>query len=316
MDKKSLASLFNSFIVLLVLIMMLVITDFALGDGVTTYPWPSFRHDLLNTAAAPDSGYPTVNTALWSVNRSDRPDQPGTPAAAGGPLVVDQGMVFTTGRGIVQANDQFTGNLLWSRAFPWKVTYEEPADAPTDWCYNDIIKSLSNTGKCYVENMDDCPSWCFECTTEKPDCSETSLVNPLPLGEGFAQFIAGPTLDTENNNIIFGTFDGRVISLNMNTGETNWERTPHKDPGGPNFDPPWYDYRFAWHLSPPSIDNGKVVIGSFLPSFYYIFRGLPFGTPRIGFEYNNYWIGRDGSFYCLDENNGDIIWRAALLATG
>jgi outer membrane protein assembly factor BamB len=128
------------------------------------------------------------------------------------------------------------------------------------------------------------------------------------MGEGYAQFIAGPTLDTENNNIIFGTFDGRVICLDMNDGETKWERTPFKDPGGPNVGREWYDQKFAWQLSPPSIADGKIYIGTFTPSFYYIFRYNAYGTPKLGYEYIHYWVGRDGWFYALNESDGSILW--------
>lgn len=210
---------------------MLVAPNSALSAGATTNPWTSFRHDLLNTAAAPDSGYPTSNTVLWSVNRSDRPDSPGNPAAAGGAPVIDKGMVFTTGTGIVQTNDQFNGNLIWSKAFPWEDTTDEPppGDVPYDWCYNDIPTfAEGNTGVCYVANLADCPGWCFSCTDEDPDCSSISLVDPFPFGEGYGQFITGPTLDTANDKIIFATIDGRVICLNLNDGTTLWERTPHK----------------------------------------------------------------------------------------
>jgi outer membrane protein assembly factor BamB len=299
-------------IALLTFLTLAMTMDFALGEGATNFPWPSFRRDLLNTAQAPDSGYPTTPTILWSEYRTDRPDIPGTPAAAGGPLVVDKGMVFTTGKGIVQANDQFDGSFKWSSAFTTEITTEEPADAPTDWCYNDTVEVSSNTGKCYVENMADCPSWCFECTTEKPDCTKISLINPLTFPEGYAQFITGPTLDTsygDNGAIIFGTFDGRVISLDMSDGTTIWERTPFKDPPlGPSVGRPWYDKKFAWHLSPPSIANGKVYIGTFIPSFYYIFRYNAYGTPKLGFDYQHYWVGRDGWFYALDESDGSILW--------
>ncbi len=293
------------------------------GDDIsheegTNDPWPSWRHDLLNTAAAPDSGYPTTAEILWSVHRSDRPDKPGTPAAAGGPVVVDNGMVYTTGKGLVEAVNQFSGKLLWAKTFPTKNTTAEPADAPYDWCYHDIPTLEGNTGICYVPDIADCPPWCFECTTEEPDCSALTLINPVDMGEGYAQFIAGPTLDTENNCIIFGTFDGRVISLNMNSGETNWEVTPFNDLGGPNVGAPWYDQKFAWHLSPPSIHNGKVYIGSFLPGFYWPMRSYPFrfddtgntigGGGYWGVNFDTYWVGHDGWFYALDQNDGSILW--------
>jgi hypothetical protein len=34
------------------------------GAGDTTYPWPSWRHDLSNSAAAPDSGFSTAADVL------------------------------------------------------------------------------------------------------------------------------------------------------------------------------------------------------------------------------------------------------------
>ncbi len=326
MNKKNLVHPVLSLIALIALTVMLVMPNPAFSAGPTTYAWPSFRHDLLNTGATTDSvnTYPTTNTVLWSVYRSDRPDVPGTPAGSRGPVVVDKGMVYTAGTGIIQANDQFTGAPGWSKAFPSILTTLEPVDAPADWCYNDIPRLEGNTGACYVADMVNCPSWCFECTTELPDCSDWSLINPLGIGgeggsEGYGQFLTGPTLDTANNCIIFGTFDGRVISLNMDNGATNWERTPFKDPGGPNYSSGctntriWYDQKFAWHLSPPAIANGKVYIGSFLPSFYAIFRPWaytsdPYPWPTIGNDATHYWAGRDGYFYGLNESDGTIAW--------
>lgn len=317
MSKKILTLSSISQITLLVLIIMLLITDSVLGTGATTFPWLSFRHDLLNTGAARDSGYPATATILWKVDRSDRPDIPGVAAGARGPVVVDKGMVFTTGTGIVQANDQFTGTLVWSKAFPSsEKTTREPANAPTDWCYNNIPKLEGNTGVCYVTDMADCPSWCFECTTNKPDCSKLSLVNPLKFPSGYAQFLTGSTLDPsfgKNGSLIFGTFDGRVITLDMSNGTVIWEKIPYRDPGGPNVGKPWYNQKFAWHLSPPSISHGKVYIGSFMPSFYAIFvpwayTSPPYPWPTIGNDATHYWVGRDGYFYALSESDGSILW--------
>jgi outer membrane protein assembly factor BamB len=230
-------------------------------------------------------------------------------------------MLITAGTGAVQANDQFTGSLIWSKYFPWQAP-EEPVGAPTDWCYNDIPALEGNTGICYVADMGDCPSWCFECTTDEPDCTSFSLISPLPFPAGYDQFLTGPTLDPSygtNGAVIFGTFDGRVISLNMNDGSTIWEKTPYKDPGGPNDGAPWYNQKFAWHLSPPSIANGKVYIGSFLPSFYAVFTPWAYVTsgqpgypwPTIGNDATHYWVGRDGYFYGLDEDDGSILWTWA-----
>jgi outer membrane protein assembly factor BamB len=225
-------------------------------------------------------------------------------------------MIITAGSGIVQANDQFTGSMLWHQHFLWQQP-AEPAGAPTDWCYNDIPQLEGNTGVCYSAGA--CPSWCFQCTSTQPDCTDFSLICPLGFPAGYDQFIAGPTIDPNygaNGCVIFGTFDGRVISLNMNDGSTIWERTPYKDPGGPNVGKPWYNQKFAWHLNPPSIYNGKLYIGSFLPSFYAIFRPWAYVTkgqpqypwPTIGNDATHYWAGRDGYFYALDEDDGSIAW--------
>jgi outer membrane protein assembly factor BamB len=313
--------------------MMLVIPHTTRAAGPTIHPWPSFRHDLLNSGAATDSGYPDTLNVLWSQNREERSFLSG-PAGARGPIVVDKGMVFTAGTGVIQANDQFTGNLVWSKYVLWKtaltgidVEIHEPAGAPTDWCYNDIPAIEGNTGKCYTTG--DCPSWCFECTDVEPDCvyeghlsTGSSLIAPLNFATGYDQFLTGPTLDPSygvHGSVIFGTFDGRVISLDMSDGTTIWERTPYKDPGGPNDGAPWYNQKYAWHLSPPAIANGKVYIGSFLPSFYAIFRPWAFVTPgqpgypwpHIGNDATHYWVGRDGYFYSLDEDDGSIDWTWA-----
>ena len=314
-------------------VMLLLVTlNSASATSPTIHPWTSFRHDLLNSGAATDSGYPDTLNVLWSRDREPRSWGSG-PAGARGPTVVDSGMVYTAGTGVIQANDPFTGNLVWSRYVLWKsaltgidVESHEPAGAPTDWCYNDIPALEGNTGICYVPDLGDCPSWCFECTTDEPDCvyeghlsSGSSLIAPLNFATGYDQFLTGATLDPtygSNGSVIFGTFDGRVISLDMSDGSTIWEKTPYKDPGGPNVGAPWYHQKYAWHLSPPSIANGKVYIGSFLPSFYAIFRpwaqvtpGEPgYPWPTIGNDATNYWVGRDGWFYALDEDDGSIVW--------
>lgn len=314
MCKKLLTVVLISSFTLTILFTALLHTESARGDGATTYPWPSFRHDLLNTGAATDSGYPTSSTILWMKDREDRPDTPGTAAGSRGPSVVDKGMIFTAGTGVIQANSQLDGSLVWSKTFTWQPP-EEPTGAPSDWCYNDIPVLEGNTGKCYVSDLSNCPSWCFACTTDETDCTSFSLINPLSFPEGYAQFLTGPTLDSsygDNGTVIFGTFDGRVISLDMDNGTTLWEKTPYKDTGGPNNGKPWYNQKFAWHLSPPSIYSGKVYIGTFLPSFYAIFRPWAYTSdyswPTIGNDATNYWVGRDGYFYALDQDDGSILW--------
>ena len=87
--------------------------------GFTTHSWPSFRHDLLNSGAVTGSGYPTSADKLWMVDREDRAYSPGTPAGSRGPVVVDKGMIISTGTGVIQANDQFNGDLIWAKYFLW-----------------------------------------------------------------------------------------------------------------------------------------------------------------------------------------------------
>ncbi len=311
MSKKTLT--FPLISILLSVMVMLVTSNTGLAEGPTANSWASPRHDLLNTGAATDSGYPTTPTILWSIDREDRTFGSG-PASARGPVVIDRGMVVTAGSGVIQANDQFDGTLIWNRSFLYQVP-EEPAGAPTDWCYNDIPALEGNTGVCYVENLADCPSWCFECTDVEPNCSQFSLIAPLPIPEGYDQFLTGPTLDSSYGThgcVIFGTFDGRVISLDLSDSSILWERTPYKNPGGPSYNKPWYNQKFAWHLSPPSMVNGKVYIASFLPSFYAIFRPWAYTSdhswPTIGNDAINYWAGRDGYFYSLDQTDGSILW--------
>jgi outer membrane protein assembly factor BamB len=106
--------------------------------------------------------------------------------------------------------------------------------------------------------------------------------------------------------------------LDLATGNEIWQKQPWKEPGGPNEGRPWYDQKFAWHLSPPSVDNGKLYFGSFLPSFFWIFHTFPFildadgkvvgGWPSFNTDYKQYWVGRDGWTYCADKNTGTILW--------
>ena len=169
-------------LIALATVMLLLLTlSSASATGPTTNPWPSFRHDLLNSGVATDSGYPDTANKLWMVDREERSFVPGTAAGSRGPSVVDRGMVITAGTGVIQANDQFTGSLIWSKYVLWETPLTgidadipEPAGAPTDWCYNDIPSLEGNTGICYVATGD-CPSWCFECTTVEPTCP--SLIN-------------------------------------------------------------------------------------------------------------------------------------------
>jgi hypothetical protein len=190
MSRKSGLWFLSAFMLTAVVICMPL--DRALGTGSTIHPWPSFRHDLLNSGAATDSGYPTTANKIWMQNREFRAYDPASRADSRGPSVVDRGMVITAGQGVIQANDQFTGSMLWHQHFLWQPP-AEPAGAPTDWCYNDIPQLEGNTGVCYTTGT--CPSWCFQCTSTQPDCTDFSLIAPLGFPAGYDQFIAGPTMD-------------------------------------------------------------------------------------------------------------------------
>ncbi len=83
-----------------------------------------------------------------------------------------------------------------------------------------------------------------------------------------------------------------------------WEKQPWKEPGGPNEGRKWYDQKFAWHLSPPSVSDGKLFFGSFPPSFHGCSRlsrsssmlnghSIP-GWPSFETDYKTYRVGRDG----------------------
>ena len=65
--------------------------------GATDYPWLSWRHDLQNTGAAPDSGYPTSVNVLWDKARTNEAPFGIGPARCVTPLVVGNNIVITTG---------------------------------------------------------------------------------------------------------------------------------------------------------------------------------------------------------------------------
>jgi outer membrane protein assembly factor BamB len=293
--------------------------------GATTYPWLSWRHDLQNTGAAPDSGYPTAATVLWNKTRTPEPPL-GTPARCTTPVVVGNDIVITTGNGgVVEARNQFTGDLLWTKTYLWIPRPEEPADTPPDWCQGSTPNLELNLGICAYKINGKCPDWCYECKDTPNDCNLThadpvglSLVSPLHFGTDWGVFVTAATIDLDPARIYFGTMDGRYVALNLGDGSEVWEKQPWREPGGPNEGRPWYDQKFAWHLSPPSVYDGKLYFGSFLPSFYWVFKAFPFlldssghsvaGWPSFNKDYKMYWVGRDGWTYCADKDTGNILW--------
>ena len=46
---------------------------YAAPEAGASDSWPSWRHDLQNTGAAPDSGYPTTLKLLWDKTRTNDP---------------------------------------------------------------------------------------------------------------------------------------------------------------------------------------------------------------------------------------------------
>ncbi len=285
----------------------------------TSHPWLSWRHDLQNTAAAPDRGYPISAKLLWDKTRANEPPA-GTPARCTTPVVVGNDLVLTTGNGgVVEARNQYTGELAWTNTYTWISQPEEPADAPADWCQGSTPDLMSNLGVCGYTIGGKCPGWCFECK-EANDCSQISLVDPLHFPSDTGVFVAGATIDTDADpaRAYFGTMDGRFMAVKLADGTSVWEKQPWKEPGGPNEGRKWYDQKFAWHLSPPSVYNDTLFFGSFLPSFYWVFKAFPFvlnaqghavaAWPSFDKDYKMYWVGRDGWTYAADKNTGDIRW--------
>ena len=288
--------------------------------GATEYPWLSWRHDLQNTGAAPDSGYPTSVNVLWDKTRTNEAPVPGPgPARCVTPVVVGDNIVITTGNGgVVEARNQQTGALIWSKTYLWTPQPPEPADAPANWCQGSEPTLMTNLGICHYQVDGKCPDWCYECSDTPVDCSQTPLVSPFHLFADWGVFITGATIDAESGRVYFGTMDGRFFALELATGNQVWQKEPWKEPGGPNEGRPWYDQKFAWHLSPPSVYDGKLYFGSFLPSFYYVFKAMPFvldaaghsipAWPSFNTNFKMYWVGRDGWTYCADKNTGNILW--------
>ncbi len=300
---------------------------FADAASATEYPWASFRHDLNNSGAAVDSGYPTTAKLLWEKERGKEPPK-NTPAACSSPIVVDGDVLITTGHGgVVEARNPETGNIIWTKTYTWIPKPPNPSDAPKDWCLGSNPTLETNTAVCRYKIDGTCPDWCFECSDKPRDCSGkrndgSSLVSPLHFPKEYGTFVSGATIDynpmTKTGRVYFGTMDGRFFCLDLKTGKEIWQKEPWKEPGGPNEGRAWYDQKFAWHLSPPSIYKDKLFVGSFLPSFYWVFKAMPFalnkkghsrpGWPSFGTDYKQFWVGRDGWTYCMDKNTGKIKW--------
>ena len=72
MSKRRVPLFSLTLIVFTAVSLMLLAVRPSSAAGPTTNPWPSFRHDLLNSGAAPDSGYPDTANKLWMIDREDR----------------------------------------------------------------------------------------------------------------------------------------------------------------------------------------------------------------------------------------------------
>ena len=295
--------------------------------GATDYPWASYRHDLNNSGAAVDSGYPITDKLVWERVRGNEPPK-NKPAACSSPIVADGDIIVTTGHGgVVEALDQKTGKLIWSKLYTWIPKPPNPPEAPDDWCLGSSPALATNSGVCRYTIDGKCPGWCFECTDKPKDCSGEgntggSLVSPLHFPPEFGTFVSGATIDydakTGKGKVYYGTMDGRFFCVDLKTGKEIWQKQPWKEKGGPNEGRKWYDQKFAWHLSPPSIYKDKLFVGTFLPSFYWVFKAMPFmltkkgharsGWPSFNTDYKQYWVGRDGWTYCMNKNTGDIKW--------
>ncbi len=300
------------------------------GEALATErPWLSWRHDLNNSGAAVGNDYPTTPEILWEKTREiEEPDM--IPARASTPIAVGGGIVIVTGHGgRVEARRQDNGELLWTKMYNWLPLPVNPPDSPEDWCQGSTPTLLTNTGVCGYTVDGNCPDWCFSCSDTPNDCSANfswagvHLISPLHFPTDFGTFVAAPTIDLDNGSTIsgrvyFGTMDGRFFCLDLQSGNEIWQKEPWKEPGGPNEGREWYDQKFAWHLSPPSIYQDKMFFGSFLPSFYWVFKAMPFlldndgnptpGWPSFDRDYKQYWVGRDGWTYAADKMSGDILW--------
>jgi hypothetical protein len=128
-EKKFLLLMFTGLFIVMGLSVALTVPEAGATD------WPSWRRDLQNTGAAPDSGYPTTLKLLW--NQTLWGDSPANTWAGRctTPVVVGSNIIITTGNdGLIQARDQVTGNLIWSKTYNWLPTPPAPLDAPANWC--------------------------------------------------------------------------------------------------------------------------------------------------------------------------------------
>ena len=160
-----------------------------------------------------------------------------------------------------------------------------PADTPPNWCQGSEPTILTNIGVCHYKINGVCPDWCYECSDTALNCSDMdyfSVVDPLHFTSDYGTFVAGATIDEESGRVYFGTMDGRFFALDLATGNQVWqsravERARWAEPGQA-----MVLSKFAWHLSPPSIYDGKLYFGSFLPAFTTYLRQCRFVLDASG----------------------------------
>ena len=248
---------------------------------------------------------------LWDKARTNEAPVGSDLPAVLPPVVVGNDIVITTGNGgVVEARNQIDRGFIWSKYVPLASHAACAAGCSCELVPGERARQLmTNLGICHYTINGECPDWCYECSDTPLDCSqlpisEASILQVIP---DWGVFVTGATIDAESEaRVYFGTMDGRFIALELATlgrpGMAERSRGRSLHPAGRIEGRPWYDQKFAWHLSPPSVYDGKLYFGSFLPSFYYVFKAMPFVLdaaghsipvwPSFNTNFKMYWVGR------------------------